>query len=171
MLQKISCLSESPTRAFTLLNSAQRKRETFPRATKPYRERANWRGLVCFGLARSHVPLCKLIKSAPLTLQGLGNEEHMKNLSLLAVLLMAGCASSNTNQNAWYKNGMTDEQFRIDSANCKIYAHQSANPLEYLSAPAFILDSGRQNGLYNDCMESKGYMMIAETNKAVKLAK
>jgi hypothetical protein len=87
------------------------------------------------------------------------------------VFALAGCASSNTNQSAWYKDGMTDEQFRIDSANCKIYAHQSANPLEYLSAPAFILDSGRQNGLYNDCMESKGYVQVGATNKTVKPVK
>lgn len=170
MLQKFSCGSRLPTGTICSFLNRRRGNVRHFQIAKPYQATChNWRGLVRFGKGSSHVPLCKCIKSAPLTSQGLEIEGNsMKNLSLLTLLLVTGCVSGGgDNPNAWYKAGMTADQFRIDSANCKMYASQSSNPLEYINAPAFILESGRVSALYDDCMESKGYVKIGDTNQTV----
>ena len=92
----------------------------------------------------------------------------MKYLLLfLAVLLMAGCASSTMNDTTWYKSDMTDDQLHKDTAECKKEAAMSENSFAILNWATAIVDNQRQKDIFKDCMEAKGYYLVADTNKTI----
>ncbi|MEK9752631.1 MAG: hypothetical protein VW338_05390 [Rhodospirillaceae bacterium] len=94
-------------------------------------------------------------------------------IALLAALGLAGCAQP---KKVWQKPGLTEEQWVIDSANCRSRAQDLAER-DYAGQPgadpagvdnansynALMRNYGakrNQESLYRRCLESKGYRLI-----------
>ena len=96
---------------------------------------------------------------------------------LAAALAMAGAAGCAAPKKVWQKPGMTQEQWAIDSANCRSRAQDLAER-DYAASPE-SLPGGADNadaynammrthnakrgmeGFYRRCMETKGYRLVA----------
>jgi hypothetical protein len=70
---------------------------------------------------------------------------------LIAAMSLTACAST---VQIWDRPGMTLDQFRQDSADCKFKATQATITAGAVN-PSYTAGADRQ--MYNWCMQSKGY--------------
>lgn len=86
-------------------------------------------------------------------------------------ILNQGCAVNNAPRNmVWSNPDKTPQQIAVDEAQCRIMARQLApnTPIATDSGGIALLeimnDNSRVQNIYNDCMISKGYILIKDTN-------
>ncbi len=95
---------------------------------------------------------------------------------LLAIFVAAGLAGCAGSKKVWHKPGVSQEQWVIDSANCRSRAHTEAGR-EYAAQPgaepggvdngatydALMRRHGAKRGMesfYRRCLETKGYRLV-----------
>jgi TPR repeat protein len=97
-------------------------------------------------------------------------------LSLVGIILLSGCASSEpqtggTSKQSWYQAGISAEQTRRDLADCQNEAlvnGRSFSPIPAQDAGASIAlgmlasssEKSRQNQIVQTCMAAKGYSLV-----------
>ena len=84
----------------------------------------------------------------------------------LGLLVITGCASQP--KGTWYKPGIDEHQTSVDEADCRLFCQSHGEPVYGTTGGQIILSSmlenNRENGMYNDCMTSKGYLFQKDTN-------
>src|ERR1044071_9993774 len=90
-------------------------------------------------------------------------------LILCVTSLFCSCASQNKNL-VWYQSGKNWSDINRDAAECRNEARKSANPLAMVNWGVAMADNKRQKEIFNDCMTSKGYILVT-TNVARMLDK
>ncbi|HEY3761844.1 MAG TPA: hypothetical protein VGN23_08850 [Verrucomicrobiae bacterium] len=93
----------------------------------------------------------------------------LKSLSAFLLMLITGCASNNV-VDYWSKpEGFTDEEYRMDIAQCENEAlinHQQSNIEADTAGQAILLgmiagneEANRERAIVETCMEAKGYIL------------
>jgi uncharacterized lipoprotein YajG len=100
----------------------------------------------------------------------------MKKLApLLLMLVCVSCAStSSTTQNGyWYNPNKTPEEAQSDRLNCDMMRQVAYHPSQVSGGlltqmVASGQEQQRLDNIFAECMMSKGYIFVANTNKVAK---
>jgi len=85
----------------------------------------------------------------------------MKNLILL--LSLCACLGCATNR-VWYQPGKDPQETHQDLAGCRMAANQVNNPFAMVNGWWFAANEGNKKELIKNCMESKGYKRVRESD-------